>query len=463
MSCTTCKTKTCTCKKSTLPVMPPTGCNEPDCADPNLCPEVISTECIVYLGDAISCGDDEVVATGSTLQQVHESIVTYFCTRLTQAQEDLQAASVIVTEVSCGEDVVYETGDNIIEALEKTVGYFCTGLEDINTVITSLATVATTGAYSDLSGVPSALSDFTNDLLTADELAAINGANTPTTLNPFATISDIPTLTSELTNDSGFLTSSTNLGNSDLTLTANRVVTGGGFSLSFTAVDLWSSQAEAHTIKNITGNNNVLHLTTPATFGSNFIQFGRNNINNNCGQIYSSDQSINIQYNTGNVISSVFANGFKVGNNGAVPPIGRLEVVSPSASSLDTAFAVRNNTDTSNHFYVRADGRIFAIQTLEAVQGINISSGNLNFGLSNFIISGTTGTVEMQAYNSNTIKLNPLVNDVWITSHNKFYSGGGINFPSVQVGNATLVAGDLYFDTAANILANGDLVCGRKV
>ena len=41
-------------------------------------------------------------------------------------------------------------------------------------------------------------------------------------------------------------------------------------------------------------------------------------------------------------------------------------------------------------------------------------------------------------------------------------SGGGINM-SLQTGNAGLSSGDLYVDTAANILANGDLVVGRKV
>lgn len=40
---------------------------------------------------------------------------------------------------------------------------------------------------------------------------------------------------------------------------------------------------------------------------------------------------------------------------------------------------------------------------------------------------------------------------------------GNISMPLVQTGNAGLVAGDLYADTAANILGNGDQVIGRKV
>lgn len=43
------------------------------------------------------------------------------------------------------------------------------------------------------------------------------------------------------------------------------------------------------------------------------------------------------------------------------------------------------------------------------------------------------------------------------------YNNGGIFAPNVQVGNAGLSSGDLYVDTAANILANGDKILARKV
>jgi hypothetical protein len=42
-------------------------------------------------------------------------------------------------------------------------------------------------------------------------------------------------------------------------------------------------------------------------------------------------------------------------------------------------------------------------------------------------------------------------------------NNGVIAMPTLQVGNVGLVSGDLYVDTSANILANGDLVVGRKV
>lgn len=43
------------------------------------------------------------------------------------------------------------------------------------------------------------------------------------------------------------------------------------------------------------------------------------------------------------------------------------------------------------------------------------------------------------------------------------YNGGKVAMAGLQTGNAGLSTGDLYVDTAANILANGDRVVGRKV
>lgn len=48
-------------------------------------------------------------------------------------------------------------------------------------------------------------------------------------------------------------------------------------------------------------------------------------------------------------------------------------------------------------------------------------------------------------------------------SHLSITDGGIISAPNLQTGNAGLVSGDLYVDTAAAILANGDKVVGRKV
>lgn len=51
-----------------------------------------------------------------------------------------------------------------------------------------------------------------------------------------------------------------------------------------------------------------------------------------------------------------------------------------------------------------------------------------------------------------------------LLSNNFFVNNDGkIGMPNIQVGNAGLSSGDLYVDTAANVLANGDYVVARKV
>lgn len=49
------------------------------------------------------------------------------------------------------------------------------------------------------------------------------------------------------------------------------------------------------------------------------------------------------------------------------------------------------------------------------------------------------------------------------TNHFIVYNDGKISTAGLQVGNAGLSSGDLYVDTAANVLANGDKVVARKV
>jgi hypothetical protein len=93
-------------------------------------------------------------------------------------------------------------------------------------------------------------------------------------------------------------------------------------------------------------------------------------------------------------------------------------------------------------------------------RGVHVSaSGEVGVGgaASGIIALAVTGSTadntrySFVAYNSAAAGLLYVKND------------GTISMPLVQTGNAGLVTGDLYFDTAANILGNGDLVCGRKV
>lgn len=108
--------------------------------------------------------------------------------------------------------------------------------------------------------------------------------------------------------------STSNFANTNLTQTANRTYDANGYNITFTDIDSLTFNADAFTVKNITGGNNIIKLTTPATFGSNQIQFGRNGIDNNCGSIFSNDVALSIAYTSG-INVSAFAGGFSIGSN----------------------------------------------------------------------------------------------------------------------------------------------------
>ncbi len=167
MSCNKCNTEECGCVSNGMHVLPPSECNTPECVAPPECEEVISTDCIVFLGEDKTCGLDTVYESGDTIVVVVEKIVDYFCSNLGDA-------TIIVTEKTCGLETVYATGDTIIEALEKTVDYFC--------------------------GAP--LSIFTNDV-------------------GYITSAGVPTNVSAFTNDAGYVTSSKNIATNDLVFTGN--------------------------------------------------------------------------------------------------------------------------------------------------------------------------------------------------------------------------------------------------
>lgn len=71
-------------------------------------------------------------------------------------------------------------------------------------------------------------------------------------------------------------------------------------------------------------------------------------------------------------------------------------------------------------------------------------------------------TDNVNATFSGNIKIQPILNNALVDAI-VAKSTGTVAMASLQVGNAGLVAGDLYVDTAANILVNADLVVARKV
>ena len=77
-NCTNCGCKKCGCQDDFL-ITPP-ACPTPlGCPSPERCSEVLNAECVVYTGEPIMCGLDEVVPTDTTMADALALIVVYFC------------------------------------------------------------------------------------------------------------------------------------------------------------------------------------------------------------------------------------------------------------------------------------------------------------------------------------------------------------------------------------------------
>ena len=84
----------------------------------------------------------------------------------------------------------------------------------------------------------------------------------------------------------------------------------------------------------------------------------------------------------------------------------------------------------------------------------NQSSGNFTHHGGYFDVTSSTAGTNIAGYFSAT---------AGTLNYALYLANGGANFGSLQTGNTGLATGDLYVDTAANILANGDLIVARKV
>lgn len=150
-----------------------------------------------------------------------------------------------------------------------------------------------------------------------------------------------------------------------------------------------------------------------------------------------------------------------------------LTVVSPNGSSLTTAFEIVEGLNTlfrvNGAGNVRADGGFTStgINYLETIR----SPFFINSGIQ--IVSGiqynSRGEIGL-GYVHHDFKTDSLVTTVgtlfqyrnFDTIHFSMNTNGVINAASTPIGNAGRVAGDFYMDTAANALANGDLVIIQK-
>lgn len=149
-TCSGCNTKCpkCGCKDSFLTTPPP--CPSPaGCPDPPACSEVLDSNCVIYSGPGIACGNDTVVVPDTSVMDALEDIVNYFCERLIVQDDILCLQDIVVAEgtlvedalvdivdyfcenihvqndILCGNDIVVASGTNVTTALEDIVDYFC--------------------------------------------------------------------------------------------------------------------------------------------------------------------------------------------------------------------------------------------------------------------------------------------------------------------------------------------------
>lgn len=117
-SCNTCNNKcpNCGCKDAFLTTPPP--CPTPaGCPDPPACSEVLDSNCVIYTGPGIECGDDTVVFPDTSVMDALDDIVQYFC-----------QFNPLIPEILCGETIVIDADSSIVEAFQQVVDYFCNAI-----------------------------------------------------------------------------------------------------------------------------------------------------------------------------------------------------------------------------------------------------------------------------------------------------------------------------------------------
>lgn len=140
-----------------------------------------------------------------------------------------------------------------------------------------------------------------------------------------------------------------------------------------------------------------------------------------------------------------------------------LDVVA-EGSGYSTAFQIKNSSANVN--LLMFDNNELYFDYGAAGQTTKHSSGRWDFA-NTVTIGGPTNTgierfqIKGSGNTSSTYAVDVLSSGG--SSNFRVKDNGTVAMISLQTGNAGLASGDLYVDTAANILANGDLIIGRKV
>ena len=107
MGCPSCNQNTST------PSVPCAECNPVQCPTPQPCVEVVSSECVLHVGENKFCGTDKIYSKGDSLAKIFGAITDYYCGK-THVPEDKYA----------GGQLIYAEGDDVNTSLENIVDYF---------------------------------------------------------------------------------------------------------------------------------------------------------------------------------------------------------------------------------------------------------------------------------------------------------------------------------------------------
>lgn len=154
----------------------------------------------------------------------------------------------------------------------------------------------------------------------------------------------------------------------------------------------------------------------------------------------------------------------------SITPTAKVHIQGESATNADFALKV-DNLASSPLIYVRNDGNVgIGIATPSEklhVNGVTRIEDAIYIQNDGYLTFSAGTNVSLMAINGRYLSLRSTASYVEIQTNGltrmTVKASGTINADGLQVGNVGLLSGDLYVDSAANILANGDLVVGRKV
>ena len=172
------------------------------CSNPEPCSEFFDAECIIYSGDTIWCGSDQVVLKNDRLGTSIVNIVTYFCTQIATINSSLTTINLTLVslqnqinaigttyigeDVICGVTVLITEGDTYSVALKSVSDYFCSRVKAADDCCAeNAATIAEVSAYADtlvqtVSGLNTDNTDPRNPIVRVSvDGVTVTGAGTP--------------------------------------------------------------------------------------------------------------------------------------------------------------------------------------------------------------------------------------------------------------------------------------------